>query len=171
MVRHRQGDRKRINLHVVYFGKYIPQQVIEDWWWENYASRRLKMGRVYNVKRQAWYLCKYLNSEDFERYRFSVGWVFPGWIGYSKWLKKEFGQYPTKEMLLELDVMGTAERGEHTWFGIFSDIRKYGQKEVGRMRNEKWRAILRRNDLTKKSVRRRFPTGDDNSQQLKLLNE
>jgi len=23
-VRHRQGDKKRINLHVVYFGRYIP---------------------------------------------------------------------------------------------------------------------------------------------------
>ena len=71
-------------------------------------------------------------------------------------------------MLLELAVMSTAERAEHTWFGIFSDIRKYGQKEVGRMRNEKWKAILGRNDLTKKSMRRRFPTGDDNDQQLGL---
>ncbi len=118
-VRHRQGDKKRINLHVVYFGKYIPQQVIEDWWWKNYASHRSKMGRVYNVKRQAWYLCKYLNSEDFERYHFSIGWVFPGWIGFSKWIKKEFGSYPPPEMLVELAMTGKEERKEHTWFGLY----------------------------------------------------
>lgn len=93
-VRHRQGDKKRINLHVVYFGKYIPQQVIEAWWWKNYASHRSKMGMVYNVERQAWYLSGYLSGEGFERYHFSQGWVFSGWIGWSRWYKKNWGVWP-----------------------------------------------------------------------------
>lgn len=118
-VRHRQGDKKRINLHVIYFGPYIPQQVIEDWWWKNYASHRSKMGKVYNVKGQAWYLGKYLSGEDFERYYFSKSWVFPGWIGFSKWFKKEFGIYPPREMLVGLSKMSKAERVEHTWFGLY----------------------------------------------------
>ena len=118
-VRHRQGDKKRINLHVVYFGPYLPQQVIEDWWWRNYASHRSKMGKVYNVKRQAWYLSKYLSGEDFERYYFSKGWVFSGWIGFSQWIKKEFGAYPKKEMLVELAKMRKAEREEHTLFVLY----------------------------------------------------
>ena len=118
-VRHRQGDKKRINLHVVYFGTYIPQQVIEDWWWKNYASHRSKMGKVKNVKGQAWYLSKYLSGEDFERYYFSKGWVFPGWIEFSQWIKKEFGAYPKKEKLVELGRMSKAEREEHTLFGLY----------------------------------------------------
>ena len=117
-VRHRQGDKRRINLHVVYFGSYIPQQVIEDWWWKNYASYRSKMGVVKNVQRQAWYLSKYLSKEDFERYCFSGGWVFPGWIGFSRWFKKEFQIYPPRGMLVKLSRMRKAEREEDTWFGL-----------------------------------------------------
>jgi hypothetical protein len=118
-VRHRQGDKKRINLHVVYFGSYIPQQVIEDWWWKNYASHRSKMGIAKNVKRQAWYLSKYLSKEDFERYYFSGGWVFPGWIGFSRWFKNEFGVYPPRKMLVELARKSKAEREEDTLFGPY----------------------------------------------------
>ena len=118
-VRHRQGDKKRINLHVVYFGSYIPQQVIEDWWWKNYASHRSKMGKVYDVKRQAWYLSKYLSGEDFERYYFSKNWVFPGWIGFSQWFKREFGDYPPREILVGFTKMGKADREEHTWVGLY----------------------------------------------------
>jgi len=126
-VRHRQGDKRRINLHIVYFGPYIPQQVIEDSWWKNYASQRSKMGKVYNVKRQAWYLSKYLSGEDFERYYFSKGWVFPGWIGFSQWFKKEFGIYPPREMLVELAKMSKEEREDHTWFGLYLWEKKRGK--------------------------------------------
>jgi len=118
-VRHRQGNKKRINLHVVYFGTYIHQQVIEDWWWKNYASHRSEMRKVYDVKGQVWYLSKYLSGEDFERYYFSKGWVFPGWIGFSQWSKKEFGVYPPREMLVQLAKMSKAERQEHTLFGVY----------------------------------------------------
>lgn len=78
------------------------------------------MGKVYNVKGQAWYLSKYLSGEDFERCYFSKGWVFPGWIGFSKWFKKEFGVYPPREMLVALAKMSGAEREEHPWFGVYS---------------------------------------------------
>jgi hypothetical protein len=118
-VRHRQGAKKRINLHVVYFGPYIPQQVIENWWWRNYASHRSKMGVVRNVKGQAWYLSKYLSEEDFERYQFSGGWVFGGWIGFSQWIKKEFGGYPKRAVLVELGRMDKMEREESVLFGLY----------------------------------------------------
>jgi len=45
--------------------------------------------------------------------------VFPGWIGFSKWFKKEFGVYPPREMLVELAKMNKEEREEHTWFGLY----------------------------------------------------
>jgi hypothetical protein len=123
-VRHRQGDKRRINLHVVYFGPYIPQQVIEDWWWKNYDSHRSKMGMVKDAKGQARYLSGYLSGEGFERYYFSQNWVFPGWIGFSQWIKKEFGDYPPREMLVELGKMSKEERGENTWFGLYLGERK-----------------------------------------------
>ncbi len=77
------------------------------------------MGKVKNVKGQAWYLSKYLSGEDFERYYFSKGWVFPGWIEFSKWIKNEFGAYPERGRLVELAKMSKEERKEHTWFGLY----------------------------------------------------
>ena len=93
--------------------------MIEDWWWKNYASHKSKMGKVYKVKHQAWYLSGYLSGEGFERYYFSKGLVFPGWIGFSQWIKKEFGAYPKREKLVELGRMKKEEREEHALFGIY----------------------------------------------------
>jgi len=50
----------------------------------------------------------------------SGGWVFSGWIGFSQWLRKEFGDYPPREMLIELAKMSKEEREEHVWFGLYS---------------------------------------------------
>ena len=71
------------------------------------------------IRRQSRYLSGYLSGEGFERYLFSKGWVFPGWIGFSQWLKKEFDSYPKREMLVDLGRMSKAEREEHTWFGLY----------------------------------------------------
>jgi hypothetical protein len=49
----------------------------------------------------------------------SAGWVFPGWIGFSQWFKKEFGLYPSREMLEGFAKMTKAEREEDTWFGLY----------------------------------------------------
>ena len=86
------------------------------------------MAKVKNVKGHAWYLSKYLSGEDFERYYFSKGWVFPGWIGFSKWCKKEFGYYPPREMLVELARMTTEERGEHPLFGVYLWEKRKGKE-------------------------------------------
>ena len=45
--------------------------------------------------------------------------MFPGWIGFSQWIKKEFGAYPKKEKLVELKRMNKAEREEHALFGLY----------------------------------------------------
>jgi hypothetical protein len=51
--------------------------------------------------------------------QFSGGWVFPGWVGFSQWIKREFDDYPQREMLVELGRMSKVEREEHTWFGLY----------------------------------------------------
>ena len=40
-------------------------------------------------------------------------------IGFSQWFKREFGDYPPREMLVELGRMSKAECEEHTWFGLY----------------------------------------------------
>lgn len=45
--------------------------------------------------------------------------MFPSWIGFSQWFKREFGDYPKGEMLVELGRMSRAEREEYTWFGLY----------------------------------------------------
>lgn len=96
-----------------------------------------------------------------------IGWVFPGWIGFSQWIKKEFGQYPTREMLLELARMGKEGRKEDTWYGMFSDIRKYGWKEVIKIQNEKWDKIIRANKFSKQWKDQKTSEGE---RQLRLWN-
>lgn len=94
--------------------------------------------------------------------------MFPGWIGFSQWIKKELGQYPPKEVLLGLARMGKEERKEDTWYGMFSDIRKYGWKEVLKRQNEKWEDILKQSDKKKKLRHKGLLVGGDNKQQLGL---
>jgi hypothetical protein len=64
-------------------------------------------------------LSKYLSKADFERYHFSGGWVFPGWIGFSQWFKNEFGDYPRRKMLVGLAKMRKQEREENVLFGLY----------------------------------------------------
>ena len=45
--------------------------------------------------------------------------MFPGWIGFSQWFKKEFGGYPPREMLVELVRMSKGEREENTLVGAY----------------------------------------------------
>ncbi len=79
------------------------------------------MGVVKNIGKQARYLSKYLGKGDFERASFSKGWVFPGWIGYSKWVKKIEGSYPPVDMLAELARMTDEVRNRDTWYGLYLD--------------------------------------------------
>ncbi len=57
----------------------------------------------------------------------SGGWVFPGWIGFSQWFKKELGDYPPREMLIELAKMSETECEEHTWIGLYLWEKKHSK--------------------------------------------
>ena len=46
-------------------------------------------------------------------------------IGFSQWIKKEFGDYPKRDMFIELGKMSKTEREEHTWFGLYLWEKKY----------------------------------------------
>jgi hypothetical protein len=80
-----------------------------------------RLAEVDDVEGAARYIGSYLNMQSYRvhKYIMSAGWVFPGWIGFSQWVKKEFGAYPKKGKLVELGRMSKAEREEHTWFGLY----------------------------------------------------
>jgi hypothetical protein len=63
----------------------------------------------------------YLNMQSYRvnKYIMSASWVFPGWIGFSQRIKKEFGAYPKREILVDLSkrsihglvyICGTVEK-------------------------------------------------------------
>ena len=88
------------------------------------------MGVVRKIKRQSWYLGKYLSKGDFERYYYSSNWVFPGWIGFSNWVKKEFSHYPKREVMVQLGKMSSAQRADYTWFWLY--LWEEGKRKEGR---------------------------------------
>ncbi len=62
--------------------------------------------------------CLDTQSCHVRKYIVSAGQVFPGWIGFSQWYRRESGNYPPREMSVELGRMSKAEREDHTWFGL-----------------------------------------------------
>ena len=76
---------------------------------------------VDDVAAAARYIGNYLNMQSYRvrKYIMSAGWVFPGWVGFSQWIKREFGDYPPREMFVELGRMCKAAREEHPWFGLY----------------------------------------------------
>jgi len=81
----------------------------------------LSLAEVDDVGGAAGYIGKYLHmqSHHVRKYIMSAGWVFPGWIGFSQWIKWEFGDYPKREMLVKLARMSKAEREEYTWLVVY----------------------------------------------------
>ena len=79
------------------------------------------MGRLAEVDGAARYIGNYLNTQSYHvrKYIMSAGWVFPGWVGFSQWFKKEFGDYPPSKMLVRMGRMSKEVRKGDTWFGLY----------------------------------------------------
>ena len=79
------------------------------------------LAEVDDVDAAARYIGNYLNTQSYRvrKYIMSAGWVFKGWVGFSQWIKKEFGAYPKREMLVELGRMSKGEREKDTWFWLY----------------------------------------------------
>ena len=75
------------------------------------------LAAVDDVDGAARYLGKYLHMQSYRvrKYIMSAGWVFPGWISWSKWFKKHWGVYPDQMypgVLAKLSRMSKVERDE-----------------------------------------------------------
>jgi hypothetical protein len=116
-----ENEPLREHIHVICKGEFMPQREVEDMWIGVHRSIKPYIEAVDDVAGAAGYIGKYVHTQSYHvrKYIMSAGWVFPGWIGCSQWFKKEFGDYPPREMLVELGRMSKAEREEHTWFGLY----------------------------------------------------
>jgi len=86
----------REHIHVICKGKFMPQLELEDMWIDVHRSIKPYIEAVDDVDGAARYIGKYLNrqSYDVRKYIMSAGWVFPGWVSWSKWFKRHYGVYP-----------------------------------------------------------------------------
>lgn len=116
-----ENEPLREHIHVICKGKFMPQLELEDMWIDVHRSIKPYIEAVDDIDAAARYIGKYLHMQSYRvrKYIMSAGWVFPGWIGFSQWFKKEFGVYPQREMLINLGKMNKAEREEHTWFWLY----------------------------------------------------
>jgi hypothetical protein len=146
-VKHLQGDKKRLNYHVIYFGSYINQQVIEDWWNNNYDSHRSKMELIKFPIMQAKYLAGYMDkAEKFIGAHFSSWWVFPGWWEFGKWFKHEFLVYPEEKMLVEYANLNKTQLEKERWYALYQDEMVKRGKLKKKPENEKrplWERVLK----------------------------
>jgi hypothetical protein len=77
------------------------------------------MGRLAEVDdvAAARYIGNYLNMQSYHvhKYIMSAGWVFPGWVSWSLWFKRNYGVYPDQmypDILVKLARMSKSERDD-----------------------------------------------------------
>lgn len=117
VVEHRQGDKQRRNWHVLSYGSdRLPVKDMRSYWLEHFKSTVTGMAEVKDIDKAILYLAGYLSSGDkFVRAWCSQGWVFRGWIGWSKWYRWHFSrrrEYPSVAALVSLSLMSPSRREE-----------------------------------------------------------
>jgi len=76
-----------------------------------------RLAEVDDVAGAARYLGKYLHMQSYRvrKYIMSAGWVFPGWVSWSKRFRRHFGFYPDQKYpgtLVKLARMSKSARDE-----------------------------------------------------------
>ncbi|MBA7552328.1 hypothetical protein ES705_44886 [subsurface metagenome] len=100
----------RHHLHVVFRGSYMEQVLLSAMWASIHKSPVVDIQAVYKVKGGARYLAKYLQKEALNRYWASYNWVFAGWVGWSRRVKRAVGHYPSRALLRSLAVLDKVKR-------------------------------------------------------------
>ncbi len=103
-----KGDRQ--HLHLVFRGSYMQQAVVSAMWASLHLSPIVDIEAVYEARGGARYLAKYLAKEAVNRYWASYDWVFRGWVGWSKRVKRAVGYYPSRALLRSLARLDKVKR-------------------------------------------------------------
>jgi len=135
VVEHRQGDKQRRNWHVLSYGSdKLPVLAMRDYWLKHFKSTVTGMAEVRDTERAVLYLASYLGSgKKFVRSWQSQGWVFRGWIGWSKWYRRRFSrnlEYPSPRALVSLSLMSAAEREDVALMSLMKDEASQGLRHV-----------------------------------------
>jgi hypothetical protein len=87
-----------VNNLVLDKGGCMPQRGLEDMWIGVHRSIKRYIEAVGDDVAAARYIGNYLDMQSYcvRKYIISAGWVFKGWVGFSKWFKREFGEYSSK---------------------------------------------------------------------------
>ena len=56
----------------------------------------VRLAKVDDAEGVVRYIGNYINMQSYHvrKYIMSAGWVFKGWISWSKWFKQQYGVYP-----------------------------------------------------------------------------
>ena len=112
-----ENEPLREHIHVIYKGEFMPQWELEPMLIDVHRSIKPYIEAVDDVDGAAQYIGNYLNMQSYRvrKYIMSAGWVFKGWIAWSKWFKKNYGVYPDHMypgVLAKLSRMSKSERDE-----------------------------------------------------------
>ena len=96
VVAYDENEPLREHIHVICKGEFMAQRELEDWWIDIHRSIKPYIEAVDDVDGAARYMGNYLNMQSYRvrKYIMSAGWVFKGWVSWSKWFKKNYGVYP-----------------------------------------------------------------------------
>ena len=115
-VREIKGDRH--HLHMVFRGSYMEQLWISEQWTQIHSSKVvfIEAAEFARKKGMGWELAKYLGKELRHRYWASYGWVFQGWVGWSRRVCKVKGFFPSQSILRSLARLSAEKREQAQWF-------------------------------------------------------
>jgi hypothetical protein len=112
-----ENEPLREHIHVICKGEFMPQIELEDMWIDVHRSIKPYIEAVDDVAGAARYIGKYVHTQSYHvrKYIMSAGWVFPGWVSWSRWFKRNYGVYPDQKypgILVKLARMSKRVRDE-----------------------------------------------------------
>lgn len=110
-----ENEALREHIHVICKGVFMPQRELEDMLIDVHKSIKPYIEAVDDVAGAAGYMGKYLHMQSYRlrKYIMSAGWVFPGWVSWSKRFRRKNGVYPDEMypgILGKLASMSKSER-------------------------------------------------------------
>lgn len=117
VVAYDENEPLREHIHVICKGEFMPQRELEDMWIDIHRSIKPYIEAVDDVGAAARYIGNYLNNQSYrvKKYIMSAGWVFKGWVSWSRRFKRNYGVYPDQMcpgILARLSRMSKVERDE-----------------------------------------------------------
>lgn len=108
----------RRHWHILSYGSdKLPVHDVREYWRDHYLSTVTGMAEVKHIEKAIYYVAGYLKkSEKYVRSWSSSGWVFGGWLGFTRAYKSLYGEYPSAAVISELALLEKGARDyEKLW--------------------------------------------------------